>query len=76
MELHVPYQSNDDLPLPIRYHLPSHAQHIYREAFNHSFAAHGGDRRQEEIAHRTAWSAVKRSYVKDGVHWVARSHCE
>ncbi|QIG99705.1 MULTISPECIES: ChaB family protein [Bradyrhizobium] len=54
-------------------HLPPHAQEIYREALNHGFAAHAGDRRQEEIAYRTAWSAVKRSYVKDGDHWVARA---
>ncbi|MGZ5876629.1 MAG: ChaB family protein [Bradyrhizobium sp.] len=48
----------------------SHAPDIYRAAFNHAFAAHAGDVRQEEIAHRTAWAAVKRSYVKDGDHWV------
>jgi hypothetical protein len=41
-----------------------------RSASNHAFAAHAGDIRQEEIAHRTAWAAVKRSYVKDGDHWV------
>ncbi|HEV2153931.1 ChaB family protein [Bradyrhizobium sp.] len=29
--------------------------------------------RQEEIAHRTAWSAVKRSYVKLNDHWVPKS---
>jgi cation transport regulator len=51
-------------------HLPPHAQDIYREAFNHAFASHAGDVRQEEIAHRTAWSAVKRSYVKMGDQWV------
>jgi cation transport regulator len=68
----MPYTSNDDLPFPVRSHLPSRAQDIYREAFNHSFAAHEGDCRQEEIASRTAWSAVKRSYIKDGDRWVAR----
>ncbi|WP_371825236.1 ChaB family protein [Bradyrhizobium sp. CCBAU 53340] len=45
---------------------------IYREAFNHCFASHVGDLRQEEIAHRTAWSAVKRCYVKLGDRWVPR----
>ncbi len=48
------------------------AQDIYREAFNHAFAAHHGDPRQEEAAHRIAWGAVKRSYVKAGGSWVAR----
>ncbi|WP_461320942.1 ChaB family protein [Bradyrhizobium diazoefficiens] len=43
------------------------------EAFNHSFASHVGDIRQEEIAHRTAWSAVKRSYMKLADRWVPKS---
>ncbi|KWV60461.1 hypothetical protein AS156_29215 [Bradyrhizobium macuxiense] len=51
----MPYRSNDDLPLLARDHLPAHAQDIYREAFNHCFAAHADDTRQEEISHRTAW---------------------
>lgn len=66
----MPYRSNEDLPLPVRHHLPPHAQDIYREAFNHAFASHSGDARQEEIAHRTAWAAVKRSYVKAGDEWI------
>ncbi|MBI5265075.1 MAG: ChaB family protein [Bradyrhizobium sp.] len=66
----MPYRSNDDLPAPVQHHLPPHAQDIYREAFNHSFASHAGDHRQEEIAHRTAWAAVKRSYAKVGNEWV------
>jgi TRAP-type uncharacterized transport system substrate-binding protein len=32
--------------------VPPHAQDIYREAFNHAFAAHAGEDRQEEAAHR------------------------
>jgi cation transport regulator len=66
----MPYRLNHDLPASVRNHLPAHAQDIYREAFNHAFASHGGDPRQEEIAHRTAWAAVKRSYVKSGDDWV------
>jgi cation transport regulator len=68
----MPYRSNVDLPAPVRNHLPDHAQDIYREAFNHAFAAHEGDGRQEEISHRIAWAAVKRSYVKIGDLWVSR----
>ena len=68
----MPYHSNVDLPAPVRNHLPDHAQDIYREAFNHAFAAHADDIRQEEIAHRIAWAAVKRSYVKMGDDWVSR----
>jgi cation transport regulator len=66
----MPYRTNADLPLPVRSHLPPHAQDIYREAFNHSFASHAGEARQEEIAHRTAWAAVKRSYAKVRDDWV------
>ncbi len=66
----VPYASNADLPPSVADHLPEHAQSIYREAFNHAFAAHTGDPRQEEAAHRIAWGAVKRSYVKVGSEWM------
>jgi cation transport regulator len=64
------YRPNADLPFPVRNHLPQHAQDIYREAFSHAFASHSGEALQEEIAHRTAWAAVKRSYVKMGDDWV------
>ena len=69
----MPYQTNSDLPSPVRSHLPPHAQDIYREAFNHAFSAHTGDPRQEEAAHRIAWGAVKRRYLKEGDMWVERS---
>jgi cation transport regulator len=68
----MPYATNADLPAAVRQHLPDHAQDIYREAFNHAYAAHQEDVRQEEAAHRIAWAAVKRSYVKSGESWVLR----
>jgi cation transport regulator len=68
----MPYRTNADLPSSVRTHLPDHAQDIYREAFNHAYAAHSGEGRQEEAAHRIAWAAVKRSYLKAGEHWIAR----
>lgn len=68
----MPYVTNTDLPPPVRNHLPPHAQDIYRAAFNNAFAEHAGDPRQEEAAHRIAWAAVKRSYVKLGDEWVPR----
>jgi cation transport regulator len=68
----MPYQTNADLPASVRHHLPEHAQDIYREAFNHAYAAHAGESRQEEAAHRIAWAAVKRSYAKAGDNWVPR----
>lgn len=68
----MPYATNSDLPPSVRHALPQHAQDIYREAFNHAFKAHAGDPRQEEVAHRIAWAAVKRSYVKIGDRWAPR----
>jgi cation transport regulator len=68
----LPYGTNADLPPAVRRHLPPHAQDIYREAFNHAFEAHAGDPRREEAAHRIAWAAVKRSYVKVDDKWVPK----
>ncbi|KAB2882348.1 MAG: cation transporter [Pseudorhodoplanes sp.] len=68
----MPYRSNSDLPASVRSHLPPHAQDIYREAFNHAYAAHRGEPDFEARAHRIAWAAVKRSYEKVGDEWVAR----
>jgi cation transport regulator len=72
----MPYPTNDALPPAIQRSLPEHARSIYREAFNHAFAAHAGDVRREEIAHRIAWTAVKRSYVKVDGAWVSRRSAE
>lgn len=68
----MPYAANTDLPPSVRAHLPRHAQDIYREAFNNAFSAHIGEPGYEERAHRIAWAAVKRSYVKAGDSWVPR----
>jgi cation transport regulator len=68
----MPYASNADLPENLQRILPEHAQDIYREAFNHAFAGHRNDPRQEEAAHRIAWAAVKRSYVKTQDGWARR----
>lgn len=68
----MPYRTNADLPESVKYHLPPHALDIYRQAFNHAFAAHDGDPRQEEASHRIAWAAVKRVYEKVGDQWVKR----
>jgi cation transport regulator len=66
----MPYATNADLPDSVREHLPPHAQDIYREAFNHACTEYGDDPRGEEIPHRVAWVAVKRSYHKVGNQWV------
>ena len=69
----MPYVINDDLPPSVRHHLPEHGQDIYREAFNHAWQQYDKDPRQEEIAHRIAWAAVKRAFVKAGTEWVPRA---
>lgn len=72
----MPYQLNDDLPTTIREALPRHGQDIYREAFNHAWVEYEDPQKRrtlesrEEIAHKVAWSAVKRKYHKKNGDWV------
>ena len=68
----MPYATNGELPQSVRQHLPIHAQSIYREAFNHAYAAHLTDAEREQRSHRIAWAAVKRTYEKRGTDWVPR----
>ena len=70
----MPYRFNADLPPSVRNHLPDHAQDIYREAFNHAFAAHAGEADREPRSHMIAWAAVKHSYIKQGPMWVPREN--
>lgn len=58
----MPYKKKSDLPAAVRDHLPSHAEDIYKEAFNSAYEQYGHD---EERAHRVAWGAVKKKYHKD-----------
>ena len=61
--MHWPARMDVDSPLPDRVRkLPRHAQDIYRAAFIDAFERYGPDR--EAIAHRIAWSTVKRHYVQ------------
>ncbi len=66
----MPYAGNEDLPPSVRGHLPPHAQDVYREAFNHAWRQYGED---EPTAHRVAWAAVKRLYVKRDGFWVPKT---
>jgi cation transport regulator len=65
------YKRKDDLPDSVTDNLPSHAQEIYREAFNSAWEQYKdpdkrrGDASREETAHKVAWSAVKKEYEKD-----------
>ena len=74
----MPYASKRQLPSRVRDNLPSHAQDIYRKAYNDAYDRYSdpSDRRgevsREETAWRVAWSAVKRKYRKDGGEWHER----
>jgi len=68
----MPYRTNAELPPTVRTHVPDHAQDIYREAFNHAYAAHAGEADRERRSHMIAWAAVKRTYVKSGEKWIPR----
>lgn len=68
----MPYATNADLPSRIRHALPPHGQDIFRAAFNASFKSYAANPRREEIAHRVAWTAVKKRFVKRNDEWVER----
>lgn len=69
----MPYKTNAALPAPVRAHLPSSAQTIYRNVFNGAWQRYRADPRREEIAHRSAWAAVKRAYRKADGDWVPKT---
>lgn len=66
----MPFNSIQRLPEAVQTHLPTHAQEIYKEAFNHAFQEYADpSKRQdessrEETAHKVAWAAVKEKYKK------------
>ena len=71
----MPYNNLKDLPESVRHMLPKHAQEIYLAAFNSAWDQYKdskdrqGDDSQEEVAHKVAWSAVKKKYKKAGNKW-------
>lgn len=66
----MPYQTNESLPDNVKDVLPTHAQHIYKEAFNSAYDEYkdANERRdnddRETVAHKVAWAAVKKKYEK------------
>ena len=60
--------------------LPAHAQEIYSKAHKNALKQYqipskrrGGKRQsKEQIAHKVAWSAVKKEYKKKGDKWVPK----
>ncbi|MCZ7563459.1 MAG: ChaB family protein [Burkholderiales bacterium] len=68
----MPYGSVAELPAPVRAHLPNAAQEIYREAFNSAWEQYAGRADREAVAHKVAWTAVKRRFRKRGERWVGK----
>ena len=61
--------------------LPSHAQEIYLKAHKNALRQYtspskrrgGKQQSKEQVAHRVAWSAVKKEYKKKGDKWVQKT---
>jgi cation transport regulator len=66
----MPYSKINELPESVKGVLPDHAQAIYKEAFNSAYDEYKDpndrldDTPREEVAHKVAWSAVKKTYEK------------
>jgi cation transport regulator len=60
--------------------LPEHAQQIYKKAHASAIRQYKDPKKRrggkgqsvEQVAHRAAWSAVKKSYKKEGDRWVEK----
>lgn len=67
----MPYDSVDDLPASVRDNLPKHAREVYMAAYNNAWEEYKdaedrkGNASREEVAHKVAWSAVKKKYEKN-----------
>lgn len=68
----MPYESISKLPEAVRKHLPKAAQEIYKEVFNHAWEQYADNKERETVAHKVAWSAVKKKYQKIGERWVVK----
>ncbi len=68
----MPYREIADLPDSVRNHLPHHAQEIYLAAFNNAWEEYASREDREVVAHKVAWAAVKKQYVKIGKEWVRK----
>jgi cation transport regulator len=60
--------------------LPQHAQHIFKKAHANAVKQYqnpekrrgGRSQTAEEVAHKTAWAAVKQKYKKQGDKWARK----
>jgi len=68
----MPYKTIADLPEAVRHHLPKHAQEIYMEVYNNAWDQYAERKDHEAVAHKVAWSAVKKQYKKQGDKWIKK----
>jgi cation transport regulator len=68
----MPDRINADLPPAYSIICRRMPETFVVQLFNHAFAAHSGDPHQEEVAHRIAWAAVKRGYMKADDGWIRK----
>lgn len=76
----MPYNKTESLPVSVKRNLPRHAQEIYLRAFNSAYEEYdkpserdNPEDSREEVAHKVAWSAVKKVYEKgDAGDWVRK----
>ncbi len=67
----LPYNSKSELPDQVKDNLPSHAQDIFKEAFNSASDQYDS----EKTAFKVAWSAVEEKYEKnDNGNWVKKNN--
>lgn len=66
----MPYKTTADLPDAVRAHLPLPAQKVFLEVFNSAWDQYAARDDREALAHKVAWSAVKKQYQKHGDRWV------
>jgi cation transport regulator len=79
----LPYKTNAELPITVQENLPEHAQDIYREAFSSAWEQYADPQKRRDpsedrktVAHKVAWAAVERKYVRDDDHWVSQEEEE
>ena len=72
----MPYSTIEELPNSVRFHLPKHAQEIYKSTFNNAWEEYKDAKKRrtssetrEEVSHKVAWAAVKSKYKKTGNQW-------
>ena len=66
----MPYKTISELPDNVKSVLPTHAQDIFKEAYNSAYNEYKdpeerrSDESREQVAFKVAWSAVKKKYKK------------